>query len=115
MSWPRRKSGGGATPWEEVEFSSDRPASQTWTQMLQRPGKHAFVCLDGFLSMNFSEEDEMYHRRCSGKVSAVDLLNAFVVDTLIRSEKDRQHSPSDYYINLVYNKEFCQIGCLLVR
>jgi len=37
--------------------------SRRWVQLLRKPGKHAIVCLDGYLSMSFSEEDEIYHRR----------------------------------------------------
>lgn len=32
-------------------------------QVLRRPGKQASVCLDGYLGMNFAEEDEYYSRR----------------------------------------------------
>lgn len=46
----------------EVEFDSAWPLSQTWVQVLRDPGKDAIVCLDGYLSMNFNDE-ELYHRR----------------------------------------------------
>jgi hypothetical protein len=38
----------------EVEFDSSWRGS---------PGVHAVVCLDGYLGMNFDEEDELYYRR----------------------------------------------------
>ena len=46
----------------EVEFDSVWPLSQTWVQVLREPGKHAIVCLDGYLSMDFSEDGELYRR-----------------------------------------------------
>ena len=47
----------------DVEFDSTWPLSRTWMQALRDPGKHAMVCLDGYLSMDFSEDDEMHYRR----------------------------------------------------
>ncbi len=44
--------------WGEIQFDSAWPLSQTLTQILWRPGKHAVVCLDGHLSMDFTEEEE---------------------------------------------------------
>ena len=58
----RRKSS-DATARREVEFDGASPLSRRWVQLLRKPGKHAIVCLDGYLSINFSEEDEIYHRR----------------------------------------------------
>jgi hypothetical protein len=46
----------------EVEFDSAWPLSQTWVQVLRDPGKHAVVCLDGYLSMDFNEDSELYRR-----------------------------------------------------
>ena len=47
----------------EVKFNSTWPLSQAWVQVLRYPGKYAIVCLDGYLSMNFTEDDELHHRR----------------------------------------------------
>lgn len=58
----KRKSSGGALRGE-VQLDDAWPLSQTWVQSLRRPGKHAVVSLDGYLSMNFGEEEEIYHRR----------------------------------------------------
>jgi len=34
--------------------------SAKWVQELRKPGKFAMVCLDGYLSMDFSEEEGQY-------------------------------------------------------
>ena len=47
----------------EVEFDSAWPLLQAWVQVLRYLGKYAIVCLDGYLSMNFTEDDELHHRR----------------------------------------------------
>lgn len=47
----------------EVEFDSAWPLSQMWVQVLREPGKDAIVCFDGYLSMNFSEDDKMCYKR----------------------------------------------------
>jgi hypothetical protein len=56
----KRKGSGrrGASTWGEVPFRSDAPFAETWSQVLRRPGKHAVVCLDGYLSMDFSQDDD---------------------------------------------------------
>jgi hypothetical protein len=43
--------------WGEIPFQDGAPFSDQWVQRLRRPGKHAVVCLDGFLSMDFSQDD----------------------------------------------------------
>ncbi|PVH91908.1 hypothetical protein DM02DRAFT_310095 [Periconia macrospinosa] len=54
----------GVTVRGEVEFDSSWSFSKTWVQVLRRPGKHAIVCFDGYLGMNFDEDDdERYYRR----------------------------------------------------
>jgi hypothetical protein len=59
----KRKGVGGAA-WGEVQFDSAWSLSQIWVQALREPGKHAVVCLDGYLSMDFREEEEQpYYRR----------------------------------------------------
>ncbi len=47
----------------EVEFDSIWPFSQKWVQVLRDPGQYANVCLDGYLCMDFSEDDETYYKR----------------------------------------------------
>jgi hypothetical protein len=59
----KRKGKGATNAWGEVQFDSSWPFSRTWVQALRKPGKHAVVCLDGYLSMDFSEDDERYHKR----------------------------------------------------
>jgi hypothetical protein len=58
-----KRKGKGAAAWGGVEFDSSWPFSKTWVQTLRRPGKRAIVCFDGYLSMNFAEDDECCHRR----------------------------------------------------
>ena len=58
-----KRKGKGAAARGEVEFDSAWPFSQTWVQVLRDSGKDAIVCLDGYLSMNFSEDEELCHRR----------------------------------------------------
>ncbi|KAM4063484.1 PIF1-like helicase [Hirsutella rhossiliensis] len=59
--------------WGEVAFESGWVAGKDWVQVLRRPGKHAVVCLDGYLSKDFEEDDEgSCHRR-----SAVQHLALF--------------------------------------
>lgn len=53
-----KRKGRGTGGWGEVPFDSAWSPSQTWVQALRRPGEHAIVCLDGYLSMDFSEEEE---------------------------------------------------------
>ncbi|KAJ3455199.1 hypothetical protein MRS44_013799 [Fusarium solani] len=60
--------------WGEVPFESDWTAGRQWVQVLRRPGKHAVVCLDGYLSKDFDQDDEgSCHRR-----AAVQHLALFV-------------------------------------
>ncbi|KAL8284673.1 hypothetical protein RB600_009207, partial [Gaeumannomyces tritici] len=58
----RRKDKNGAVARGGVRLDSAWPLSRTWAQSLRRPGRHAVVCLDGYLSMDFGEEDEVYYR-----------------------------------------------------
>lgn len=48
---------------EEVELDSAWPMSASWTQTLRQPNQLAAVCLDGYLGMDFAEEDDSYYRR----------------------------------------------------
>jgi hypothetical protein len=41
-----------------VEFDEAWPLSETWVQVLRKPGEHAAICLDGYLDMDFGDEDE---------------------------------------------------------
>jgi len=58
----KRKCGGNG-PRGALEFEEAWPLLKTWVQELRKPGEHAVVCLDGYLSMEFGEEDERCHRR----------------------------------------------------
>lgn len=58
-----KRRGKGAAGRGEVEFDSAWPLSQTWVQALRKPGEEAIVCLDGYLSMSFSEDDETCYKR----------------------------------------------------
>jgi hypothetical protein len=44
--------------WGEVPFESEWKSGRGWLQVLRRPGKHASVCLDGYLSKDFDQDDE---------------------------------------------------------
>jgi hypothetical protein len=46
-----------------VELDSSWPLSQRWVQALRKPGRHAVICLDGYLSMEFRGEDDSCYRR----------------------------------------------------
>ncbi|KAH6869232.1 hypothetical protein B0T10DRAFT_418792, partial [Thelonectria olida] len=56
-----------------------------WVQVLRRPGKHAVVCLDGYLSKDFDQDDEgSCHRR-----AAVQHLALFVPwESFLGEERD---------------------------
>lgn len=51
------------SPKREIELDRSWPYAKTWVQVLRPAGQHAAVCLDGYLSMDFSEEDDNYHKR----------------------------------------------------
>jgi hypothetical protein len=60
----KRKAGDSNTAGSgEVLFESSWLLSRMWVQVLRKPGKHAVVCLDGYLSMDFNEEDGACYRR----------------------------------------------------
>ncbi|PVH90314.1 hypothetical protein DM02DRAFT_496337, partial [Periconia macrospinosa] len=67
----RKYRGGGVR--EDLQFEETWPLSETWTQALRKQGERAVVCLDGYLCMDFNEEDEQCHRR-----AAVQHLAMFV-------------------------------------
>ncbi|EJT68997.1 hypothetical protein GGTG_13394 [Gaeumannomyces tritici R3-111a-1] len=73
MSVVRLKRKAQGVAWGEVELDSSWPLSRSWVQALRRPGQHATICFDGYLSMDFAEEDDFYHRR-----AAVQHLGLFV-------------------------------------
>ncbi|OAQ57458.2 ATP-dependent DNA helicase PIF1 [Pochonia chlamydosporia 170] len=51
--------------WGEVPFQSGWAPGRGWVQVLRRPGKQAIVCLDGYLSKDFDDDDEdSCYRRC---------------------------------------------------
>lgn len=47
----------------EVELDSAWPLSQSWIQELRSPNRQAAICFDGYLGMDFAEEDDSYYRR----------------------------------------------------
>jgi len=47
-----------------VELDSSWPLSRKWVQVICKPGKHVLICLDGYLSMEFGDEDDGWYRRC---------------------------------------------------
>jgi hypothetical protein len=61
----RTNPGALAAAWGEIPFPDAAPFADEWVQGLRRPGKHAVVCLDGYLSMDFSQDDDVEpcHRR----------------------------------------------------
>ncbi|KJZ68635.1 hypothetical protein HIM_11974 [Hirsutella minnesotensis 3608] len=65
---------GSLGTWGEVPFENGWAPGKDWVQVLRRPGKHAVVCLDGYLSKDFDQDDEeSAHRR-----AAVQHLALFV-------------------------------------
>ncbi|XP_044714634.1 ATP-dependent DNA helicase PIF1 [Hirsutella rhossiliensis] len=50
--------------WGEVPFEDGWAPGRRWVQVLRRPGKHATVCLDGYLSKDFghNDDEESCHR-----------------------------------------------------
>ncbi|EFZ03310.2 PIF1 protein [Metarhizium robertsii ARSEF 23] len=63
-----------AASWGEVPFEKGWGPGRRWLQVLRRPGKYASVCLDGYLSKDFDQDDEgSCHRR-----AAVQHLALFV-------------------------------------
>ncbi|KJZ69031.1 hypothetical protein HIM_11574 [Hirsutella minnesotensis 3608] len=65
---------GGSGAWGEVPFEIGWAPGKRWVQVLRRPGKHAVVCFDGYLSKAFDQDDEgsCHHR------AAVQHLALFV-------------------------------------
>lgn len=53
----------GSISQGELEFESAWPLSKTWTQVLRKRGENALLCLDGYLSTDFGEEEERCYRR----------------------------------------------------
>ncbi|KAJ6437671.1 hypothetical protein O9K51_09878 [Purpureocillium lavendulum] len=45
---------GSSGGWGEVPFESGWSPGKDWVQLLRRPGKHAVVCLDGYLSKDLT-------------------------------------------------------------
>lgn len=61
VKFKRRRNDNGTRT--ELEFESTWPLSRMWAQVLRRKGEHALVCLDGYLSTDFLEEEERCYRR----------------------------------------------------
>ncbi|KJZ70119.1 hypothetical protein HIM_10489 [Hirsutella minnesotensis 3608] len=60
--------------WGEMPFEDGWAPGRRWVQVLRRPAKHATVCLDGYLSKDFTyDDDESCYRR-----AAVQHLALFV-------------------------------------
>lgn len=60
----RAGKGGISGAWGEVPFDGAWADGKQWVQVLRRPGKHATVCLDGYLSKDFERvDDESCHHR----------------------------------------------------
>ncbi|KAJ6437551.1 helix-loop-helix DNA-binding domain-containing protein [Purpureocillium lavendulum] len=65
---------GSSGTWGQVPFENGWAPGKDWVQALRRPGKHAVVCLDGYLSKDFDQDDdESAHKR-----AAVQHLALFV-------------------------------------
>jgi hypothetical protein len=63
MSVVKLKRKGQGVASGELELDRSWPISKLWIQMSRRPKQQAAVCLDGYLAMDFAEEDDSYHRR----------------------------------------------------
>ena len=46
-----------------IEFDDAFPFCHSWIQQLRKPGQHATICLDGYLGMDFDEEEDQCYRR----------------------------------------------------
>jgi hypothetical protein len=65
MSVVRLKRRGGTEGGRGLaELDSSWPPSRKWVQVIGKPGKHVVICLDGYLSMEFGDEDDRWYRRC---------------------------------------------------
>ncbi|KAG7402987.1 hypothetical protein Forpe1208_v016900 [Fusarium oxysporum f. sp. rapae] len=73
MSVVKLKRKGKGVAFGEVELDRSWPSSKSWIQTLRRPKQQAIICLDGYLAMDFAEEDNSYHKR-----AAVQHLARFV-------------------------------------
>ncbi|EXL90209.1 hypothetical protein FOIG_16527 [Fusarium odoratissimum NRRL 54006] len=73
MSVVKLKRKGGCVRSGEVELDRAWPLSASWIQTLRHPNQLAAVCLDGYLGMDFTEEDDSYYRR-----AAVQHLGLFI-------------------------------------
>ena len=58
----KRKENGNAR-WGEIEFNKNSSLAHAWVQQLRKPGELATVCLDGYLAMDFNEDDDLHYRR----------------------------------------------------
>lgn len=63
MSVVKLKRKGQGVASGEVELDSSWPLSKSWIQTLRQPNQQAAICFDGYLGMDFAEEDDSYHRR----------------------------------------------------
>ncbi|KAM4056450.1 PIF1-like helicase [Hirsutella rhossiliensis] len=71
----------GPAGWGEVPFESGWAPGGRWAQVLRRPGKQATVCLDGYLSKDFDEDDEgSCYRRAAVQHLALFLLRRSAED-----------------------------------
>ncbi|EXK76905.1 hypothetical protein FOQG_18367 [Fusarium oxysporum f. sp. raphani 54005] len=68
-----KRKGKGAGTRGEVQLDRSWHPSHIWVQALRKPGEHAVVCLDGYLSTDWSEVTEGYYKR-----AAVQHLALFV-------------------------------------
>ncbi|KAH7111904.1 hypothetical protein B0J13DRAFT_659453 [Dactylonectria estremocensis] len=83
--------------WGEVPFESDWTPGRQWVQVLRRPGKLAVVCLDGYLSKDFDQDDEgSCHRRAA--VQHLALISCLVdnVQLLRRSAEDAKRDAKQW-------------------
>ncbi|KAL8284658.1 hypothetical protein RB597_008496 [Gaeumannomyces tritici] len=81
MSVVKLKRKGQGIAWGLVELDSRWPLSRSWVQTLRRPGQQATICFDGYLGMDFTEDDDCYYRR-----AAVQHLALFVPWQVFLSE-----------------------------
>lgn len=58
-----KRRGRGTGRSGEIELEKNWLASRWWVQTLRKPGKHAMVCLDEYLSVDFGEQEGPCHRR----------------------------------------------------
>ena len=78
-----------AAAWGEVPFESEWESGRGWLQVLRRPGKQASVCLDGYLSKDFDQDDEesCYRRWACRRRQSVKMVVLKRLTSMLKSSR----------------------------